>query len=79
MPGSSVNCWSQTKSKLFKQGILSVPGIAGYEWEPARIGRFLNTNYFHNIPMANKKQEKHFPCSVFPGPSPDAQGGDLLL
>ncbi len=22
------------------QGILSVPGIAGYKWVPARIGRF---------------------------------------
>ncbi len=26
------------------QGILSVPGIAGYEWVPARIGRFGNNN-----------------------------------
>jgi len=31
------------------QGILSVPGIAGYEWVPARIGCFINTKYFfHN-------------------------------
>ncbi len=30
------------------QGILSVPGIAGYKWVPARIGRFINTIFFHN-------------------------------
>jgi len=24
----------------FGQGILSVPGIAGHEWVPARIGHF---------------------------------------
>ena len=27
------------------QGILSVPGIAGYEWVPARIGYFGNMKY----------------------------------
>ncbi len=27
------------------QGILSVLGIAGYEWVPARIGRFGNNKY----------------------------------
>ncbi len=27
------------------QGILYVPGIAGYKWVPARIGRFFNTKY----------------------------------
>jgi len=34
---------------MIMHGILSVPGIAGYEWEPARIGYFFNTKYFfHN-------------------------------
>ncbi len=28
------------------QGILSVPGIAGYEWVPARIGRFYKYKIF---------------------------------
>ncbi len=27
------------------QGVLSVPGIAGYKWVPARIGRFGYKNY----------------------------------
>jgi len=28
------------------QGILSVPGIAGNEWVPARIGHFYNDTIF---------------------------------
>ncbi len=28
-----------------KSGILSVPGIAGFEWVPARIGCFGNKKY----------------------------------
>ncbi len=32
----------------FFQGILSVPGIAGYEWVPARIGPFYKEIFFHN-------------------------------
>jgi len=28
------------------QGILSVPGIAGYEWVPARIGHFYKNKIF---------------------------------
>jgi len=31
---------------LLCQGILSVPGIAGYEWVPARIGRFYKDKIF---------------------------------
>jgi hypothetical protein len=34
-----------TTSRQFYQGILGVPGIAGYEWVPATIGRF----YQHKI------------------------------
>jgi len=29
-----------------KQGILSVPGIAGYKWVPARIGHFYKDKIF---------------------------------
>jgi len=40
--------WGQGIVKI-KQGILSVPGIAGYELVPARIGLCLKTKYiFHN-------------------------------
>jgi len=27
------------------QGILSIPGIAGYKWVPVRIGHFGNKKY----------------------------------
>ncbi len=39
-----------TNCKWSKQGILSVLGIAGYEWVPARIGRFYKYKifFFHN-------------------------------
>jgi len=41
------------------QGILSIPGIAGYEWVPARIGCFGNKKIFiFKISMADLKQEK---------------------
>ncbi len=36
-----------------KQGILSVPGIAGYKWVPARIGHFCENKFFFIIPTAN--------------------------
>ena len=49
-------------------GILSVPGIADYEWVPARIGHFGNKKYLFF--KFNLKQEKwvligkpNFPCS----------------
>jgi len=43
----------------FIQGILSVLGIAGYKWVPARIGSFYKDKiFFFIIPTANKKQEK---------------------
>jgi len=35
------------------QGILSVPGIAGYKWVPAKIGHFYKYKIFFVIPMAN--------------------------
>ncbi len=63
------------KSEIYlNQGILSVPGIAGYEWVPARIGRFYKDKiFFFIIPTANKNMKnmylflsRHFPCSVFP-------------
>jgi len=41
-----------------EQGILSVPGLAGYESVPARIGFFFNDKLFFIIPMANKKTGK---------------------
>jgi len=55
--------WNQSKGLIeytwqtylddVNQGILSVPGIAGYEWVPARIGRFYKYKIFFIIPMAN--------------------------
>jgi hypothetical protein len=64
-------------SKIFLdlwQGILSVPGIAGYKWVPARIGRFYKDKIFFSYyqrPIKNRKNRysfvsQHFPCSVFP-------------
>jgi hypothetical protein len=36
------------------QGILSVPGIEGYEWVPDRLAHFyLNKILFCMLPMAN--------------------------
>ena len=34
------------KERKIEQGILSVPGIAGYEWVPARIGCFYKYKIF---------------------------------
>jgi len=47
--------WIKT-DRYRNQGILSVPGIAGYEpilAGTARIGCFYNKKYFFIIPMAN--------------------------
>ncbi len=40
---------------------LSVPGIAGYEWEPARIGRFYKNNFFsyYQRPIKTGKSGTH--------------------
>jgi len=43
----------QYTTKKLRQGILSVPGIAGYKWVPARIGGFFQYKFFLIIPMAN--------------------------
>jgi len=41
--------WNDSHRYSFNQGILSVPGIAGYKWEPARIGHFFHKKIFvHN-------------------------------
>jgi len=56
------------------QGILSIPGIAGYGWVPARIDHFYNYKIFFSYykwPIKNSKNgysfvSSHFPCSVFP-------------
>jgi len=57
-----------------EQGILSVPGIAGYEGVPSRIGHFYKDKYFFHNTNGQLKTGKnrysfnsrHFPCSVFP-------------
>ncbi len=60
------------------QGILSVPGIAGYKWVPARIGHFSNKKYLflkYQRPIFYRKNRYSFvsrPCSVFPD---QANGG----
>ncbi len=40
---------------LMSQGILSIPGIASYEWVPARLARFYQNKilFFFILPMAN--------------------------
>ena len=43
---SNNNNGTEEAQLLTGQGILSVPGIAGYEWVPARIGRFDKYNFF---------------------------------
>ncbi len=64
-----------TEAALSIQGILSVPGITGYESVPARIGCFGNKKYlFLKYQWLIKKRKnsysfasRHFPSSVFPG------------
>ncbi len=48
--GLHLKWWQEFPFNQFIQWILSVPGIAGYEWVPARIGQFfIKTKYFvHN-------------------------------
>ncbi len=37
---------TEREAREINQGILSVPGIAGYDWVPARIGRFYKDKIF---------------------------------
>ncbi len=47
------------KPSCLIQGILGIPGIAGYKWVPARIGRFFQRKiFFFILPTANYKQDK---------------------
>ncbi len=53
----------------FLQGILSVPGIAGYKWVPARIGRFYKFEIFFSFdqwPVKTGKTGTHLSADTSP-------------
>ena len=68
-----LECVKKCLKWVMMQGILSVLGIAGYVWAPARIGCFGNKKYLflkYQQQILNKKNvysfvSRHFPCSVF--------------
>jgi len=58
LPISKVAYCQDKSTRWPDQGILSAPGIAGYEWVPAIISCFFQNKIFYIIPMADQKQGK---------------------
>ncbi len=57
----------EKQKQLKNQGILSIPGVAGYKWVFARMGRLYQNNlHFTNGQLKTGIVFQTFPSSVFP-------------